>query len=326
MNVLYILGNGFDKAQGMKTSYPEFYEYLKTIDSETESSLLNLMRKEIKADTVLWSDMEEALGKFTEQVDNFEDFRQFYFELSDHLQDYLLLNSSSFIFSDELKTKFKEDFVAKGKYLGQLDKIKYNKFTKRFSSSSQDISVITLNYTNTLERILDLKDNTNSKNLGSNNFLRDIIHVHGELGSSIIIGVDKTEQIANSSFRELDGFKDIMIKIQSNECMKYTRHLTCEDLIKKAHFIILFGVSLGETDAHWWEAIGQQFIKRDDLCIIQHVYKPGVITPTRQQLLGTLEREQQELLLKKMGLDQQSISEAMRERLLFTFNSSIFTV
>ena len=54
MNVLYILGNGFDKAQGMKTSYPEFYEYLKTIDSETEGSLLNLMKKEIKADKVLW--------------------------------------------------------------------------------------------------------------------------------------------------------------------------------------------------------------------------------------------------------------------------------
>jgi hypothetical protein len=28
MNVLYILGNGFDKAMGMKTSYPEFYQYL----------------------------------------------------------------------------------------------------------------------------------------------------------------------------------------------------------------------------------------------------------------------------------------------------------
>ena len=31
MNVLYILGNGFDKAQGMKTSYPEFYQYLMEI-------------------------------------------------------------------------------------------------------------------------------------------------------------------------------------------------------------------------------------------------------------------------------------------------------
>ena len=29
MNILYILGNGFDKAQGLATSYPEFYQYLK---------------------------------------------------------------------------------------------------------------------------------------------------------------------------------------------------------------------------------------------------------------------------------------------------------
>ena len=28
MNILYIIGNGFDKAQGMATSYPEFYKYL----------------------------------------------------------------------------------------------------------------------------------------------------------------------------------------------------------------------------------------------------------------------------------------------------------
>ncbi|MFR0764060.1 MULTISPECIES: AbiH family protein [Alistipes] len=26
MNILYIFGNGFDKAQGMATSYPEFYK------------------------------------------------------------------------------------------------------------------------------------------------------------------------------------------------------------------------------------------------------------------------------------------------------------
>ena len=28
MNILYIFGNGFKKAQGMATSYPEFYKYL----------------------------------------------------------------------------------------------------------------------------------------------------------------------------------------------------------------------------------------------------------------------------------------------------------
>lgn len=36
MNILYILGNGFDKAQGMATSYPEFYKYLeKNVDLTT---------------------------------------------------------------------------------------------------------------------------------------------------------------------------------------------------------------------------------------------------------------------------------------------------
>ena len=79
MNVLYILGNGFDKAQGMKTSYPEFYEYLKTIDPSKESSLLKKMKQEIKADTALWSDMEEALGKFTESITSIQEFEDFYY-------------------------------------------------------------------------------------------------------------------------------------------------------------------------------------------------------------------------------------------------------
>ena len=40
MNILYIFGNGFDKAQGMATSYPEFYKYLQ--DHVTSgSNLLN---------------------------------------------------------------------------------------------------------------------------------------------------------------------------------------------------------------------------------------------------------------------------------------------
>lgn len=30
MNILYIFGNGFDKAQGMATSYPEFYKLKKS--------------------------------------------------------------------------------------------------------------------------------------------------------------------------------------------------------------------------------------------------------------------------------------------------------
>lgn len=37
MNILHIIGNGFDKAMGMKTSYPEFYEYLKSLPEKVSS-------------------------------------------------------------------------------------------------------------------------------------------------------------------------------------------------------------------------------------------------------------------------------------------------
>ena len=36
MNVLFFIGNGFDKAQGLNTSYKDFYKYLKTQRSKTQ--------------------------------------------------------------------------------------------------------------------------------------------------------------------------------------------------------------------------------------------------------------------------------------------------
>ena len=86
MNIVYILGNGFDKAQGMATSYPEFYKYL---DLEKRSTLIELLKKEIKSDKEQWSDMEEAFGKFSLKIDTEDNFTELYFDLNDLLQMYL---------------------------------------------------------------------------------------------------------------------------------------------------------------------------------------------------------------------------------------------
>ena len=34
MNILYLIGNGFDLAQGLKTSYNDFYNYLPFISDD----------------------------------------------------------------------------------------------------------------------------------------------------------------------------------------------------------------------------------------------------------------------------------------------------
>ena len=325
MNVLYILGNGFDKAQGMATSYPEFYEYLVN-NVKDGSSLLEKMKSAITEDTVLWSDMESGLGEFTAATDNAEDFDSFYFELSGHLQNYLKVENEKFTPSDKLKNKFQSDLTTVSQYLGALDKDRYNAFLNRHGFSSKDISVITLNYTNTLEKILELSPNITTKGFGGSTNLRNIIHVHGQLGDSIIVGVDRPAQIKNDAFRNNDDIKDIMIKIESNESMKETRHMECERLIANANVIILFGVSLGETDARWWKLIGQNLKRRKNLAIIQHLYKPGAISPTQRQRIRKLEREQQEYLLQRMEVKMEIGDVDIKDRLFFTVNEQIFKV
>lgn len=323
MNIVYILGNGFDKAQGMATSYPEFYRYL--VDEIKEGSfLLNKMKSEITEKITLWSDMEIGLGEFTNITDNITEFDDFYFELNELLQKYLKTEDDKFIPSDKLKAKFQSDFIRIEKYLGDLDKERFNTFIKDKNFSLRDISVITFNYTNTLEKILALGPNVTTKTFGGNIILKNLIHVHGKLNNSIIIGVDNEDQIKNTIFCNNNDIKDCMIKKQSNLVMKETRHFQCEKLISNAHIIILMGVSLGDTDQYWWEIIGKNLTDRNNLVIIQHLYNPNAINPMQMQKRGRLERRQQDLIMQKMRIKEENWTDELRNRLFFTVNEPIF--
>ena len=321
--LLYILGNGFDKAQGMATSYPEFYRYL---DLEERSALIEQLKKEIKSDKEQWSDMEEAFGKFSSKIDTEDNFTELYFDLTDLLQTYLKSEIEAFSPMEDLKNKFREDFLTTGKYLEEADKIRFNAFANSVNSNSKDFNVITFNYTNTLEKLLaiDTKDSRVEKSFGSNRILHNIIHVHGSLEEAIIVGVDNETQIANEILKKNDNIRDLFIKIESNRAMKNLRHDNCEGFIKNAHLIILFGVSLGNTDLRWWTLIGQELKRRNNLAIIQHIYRPNAVLPTRKQLLARIERQHQKELLQKMGIKQDEQSKGIVERFFFTVNANIF--
>lgn len=208
--------------------------------------------------------------------------------------------------------------------MGESDRVRYNTFVKKVGVG-YDISVMSLNYTNTLEKLLSLGTSTD-KRMDNNSYFRQVIHVHGQLRDSIIIGVDNEEQIANKQFRNNEDVKDFLIKIQSNFTMKYNRHHVCENLISNAHLIVLYGVSLGETDAHWWKLIGEQFKKRNNFSIIQYLYRPNDISPTRKQLLGRIERMQQKCVMKKFGIKNEEWPEDTTDRLFFITNSNAFKI
>ena len=322
MNILYILGNGFDKAQGMATSYPEFYNYLMT-NSDNCGDMLQLLKNEISDDKELWSDMEIAFGYFTSKIKNPEDFEELFFELNEYLQEYLKIEDSKFMPSTNLKSKFISDFLTPSKNLEPLDKQRFLDETKSFGTA-KDLYVMTLNYTNTLEKLLSLNDKTVTKSFSSTEILRNIIHVHGRLDDSIIIGVDNETQIANPYFRSNQDVRDLLIKEESNEAMKEIRHLICKSHIDKANIIILYGVSLGITDNCWWKLIGSNLKSRKNLVIIQHLYEPSFIKPTQKHKLGMLERKQRQEILRRMDIKVEEQTKDLTDRLFFTVNSSIF--
>lgn len=321
MNILHIIGNGFDKAMGMKTSYPEFYEYLKSLP-EKGSSLLELMKKDIGANNQYWSDMEEALGQFTSKIESGQEFIEFYYELSDRLQEYLAQDLASFTRSEKLKGKIISDLLNLDRNLGDIDKAPFRNFANTVSKPIT-VYVMSFNYTDTLEKILAY-DNKTAIGFGNNNTLQPIVHVHGVLNDSIIIGVDNDMQIANKNFRDNDDLKDLLVKVQSNQVMKYNRHAECEKLISNADLIVLFGVSMGETDARWWKIIGEQMLKKKTLRLIQFLYSPNAISPTRRQLTGAVERRQRSDLKKKLNISEKEWSDELDKRIFISVNSKMF--
>lgn len=319
MNVVYIFGNGFDKAQGMKTSYPEFYEYL---TKQNGSAMLELMKSRINADKKLWSDMEFAFGQFTSEVRSSDIMDELYYELNGLLRTYIKGEDEAFVPSDKNKGKFVNDFMSPTIYLGESDRQRYTTFAKN-NGSNKDISVITLNYTNSLEKLLSM-GNSSDKSFNNAIYLRQIIHIHGRLDESIIVGLDNEKQIANESFRDNDDIKDFLIKVQSNRTMKYLRTERCNQLISNANLIVFYGVSLGETDNRWWQLIGEQFKKRNNLHIIKHEFLPNAYLPTQMQKLGKIERGCSKRLLEKIGVKVEEQTDEMRNRLFFIINSPLF--
>ncbi len=326
MNILYIIGNGFDEAQGMNTSYPDFYKYLKTLPTN-DNPLLGKLINSISDKNELWSDMEKGLGLFTKEIVNSEDFDTLYFDLSDKLQEYLKTEEDHFAPSEHSKKKFQKDIFSIRENLADSDKLRYDAFLNNIhmSASLKEVSVMTLNYTNTLEELFSVANRNFPLVYFSNyNILRKIIHIHGILDDTIILGVDNEDQIGNENFKNNLKIKDYLIKRQSYESIKTTKHIICKNLIENANIIVLYGVSLGDTDKSWWRIIGDNLIKRNNLALIQYLYAPNTIPQTRKQKIAQLEREQQYNIMRKMDIDPSLFNESIKERLFFVVNSKAF--
>lgn len=306
-NSVYIFGNGFDIRMSMPTAYSDFFKYYETTKnhatniSSIKNAFISKVNKE-KDTKPQWADLEQALGIFTKDVSNVQQFKVFYRDFSRELNKYLIsVEQRANEFSDEDKKKFLNDLMSPGNYL-HLETQKKN-FKAYISDKDINADIITLNYTKTIELLLNWEnDNTHQYNIPQvlDSFkIQSIKHIHGILNSSdLLFGLNDISQIANKEFHKDKGLLNLMIKPTRNDELGTNIDKECMSLIENADIFYFFGTSLGPTDQLWWNLVGNRFKSMSNTVIVYFDYK------------------EKELEKDMMGVEYVTLESPVRQRIM----------
>lgn len=167
---LFILGNGFDIAHGLRTRYSDYREFLKTNDKYFLYQFENQFHF---CGNALWGNLEENIDQI--------------YLLDDLSNDEIDLGLECEVdIQYTLDADYKNKFGFLNRYITNLnswiESIELNSVSKKTNNISNDDYFITFNYTKVLEEIYGINE-------------QHILHIHGCVGEELILGKDNSERI-----------------------------------------------------------------------------------------------------------------------------------
>ncbi|MFI1743355.1 AbiH family protein [Thalassobellus sediminis] len=322
MNIVYIIGNGFDINLEIPTKYSEFYKYY--IDVKSSNSLISNLKKDIEIDVNSWSDLELRFGKYCQHLKSYDEFKIIYNDIQDKLGDYLEKAEKDFDFKQINKDKIYNYLAFPEENLTRADYIKIKAYRKIWNTSQWNINIITLNYTHSIENILNYTNQPIQiqKKIGRNFpvVINRIEHLHGFFDERMILGVNDISQIKNEKFKANQKIRQTLIKSECNQAQRHTIDDWCLNRISDANLICVFGSSIGESDTYIWEKIGNKLLNGCFL-IIFYYEKDYVISKRRPQEVNIIEDEKKMDFIHKSNLTQTEIDK-FKEQIFFSINNT----
>lgn len=323
MQILYLIGNGFDVNLNMKTRYTDFYETYKKI--ETESIVLKNLKKNIVKKVNTWSDLEFRLGEYTENIKTYEEFSEIYEDLLEKFGNYLQDIEDQVDWKSVNFEKFKTHLCFPEKSLMQKEINIIDDFKNKFYNNSWLIDVITFNYTRSIEKLLG--ENFNSLILGKHHdnmkiILNSVLHIHGDL-NNMVLGINDISQLKNNDFHNNKKILKALIKENNNRRQGHTVDEILETKILKANLICVFGSSIGETDKIWWEKIGKRLLTDENCKLIIFTYVE-IKTKRAIHIKGDFEDDLKEIFFKRANLNENE-QEKINDRIFVRANTDMFS-
>jgi hypothetical protein len=295
MNITFFIGNGFDINLGLKTDYPSFFK-----------SYSKLNRKDMISDALqnkeYWADLEMALGEITTKIEKEGDIKTYFSSKSEieialvqyleHQEERLRIVDPGKL-SKEVQTSIQAlpsefDAVNRDFYLNQI---------LGLSNSSVTYHFISFNYTNCLDRIIKTAVDDQSHRLTSHRYSTSIIydtlsspfHVHGTCQEGLIMGVCDSGQIKNETFRKNLRLQSLLIKRETNERLGNKKIVDVQRIVDSSGAVILYGLSLGETDGYWWRYLMVWLKKSTARRLVIFNYDERGSSPLASESLGRKE-------------------------------------
>lgn len=336
MNMLYLIGNGFDLNLELPTRYSDFLEYYfkhaplnyKATSQESRriQEYKDLFKKAIEnnAGDHQWKDLEIALGIFASQFSEAIVFRDFYIDINLSLINYLK-QISPISLTENDQNNFFNDFMFPTFYLTAREQQEFQR--KVPVNKDWHVNVVSFNYTSTFETlskgVLEKDSPYGPSYISDSLTYLGVTHIHGSLEeNSILLGVDNTKQIDNADFKNNEDVTDLLVKPQGNKNIGNLIDKTCHGLISKADLICLFGLSLGATDQTWWEDIKERFISDSSVVLLYfyHDLHSGINVKSD----GRSKRKARAHLVKALGLE--GTEKDYRDRIFVAVNSDMFSL
>ena len=336
MNMLYLIGNGFDLNLGLPTRYSDFLEHYfnnePQIPQATSQEISQIKKyKGLLSETIennagdqQWKDLEIALGKFSSHFSDPKDFRSFYTDINLSLTNYLKQISPISPTENDIK-KLIENILYPEYYLNKREKQTFYEAIR--IGYNWEANVISFNYTSTFEQICKDRLSLNTyyrRPSNTENFLLNrILHIHGSLEeNSILLGVDNTKQIDNADFKDNEDVTDLLVKPQGNISIGSMVDHTCHGLISKADLICLFGLSLGATDQTWWEDIKERFVSNSSVVLLYFYHDLHSDISIKSD--GRSKRKARAHIVKALGLE--GTEKDYRDRIFVAVNCDMFSL
>ena len=320
MSITFIIGNGFDKALGKKTSYQDFYNWLKN-QPTSSNPFIEEMKKSIYGDYENWADFEVGIGNFTEK---FKDSDGSQNALSnaiawkrevDRLLSVYLKNEESSNDVDNIIASFRNiqelwDFLFATALFLNMSNISA-------TPHKRDIHFISLNYTDYLDQIVKKLSGFQINNplIRIND---TVLHPHGKLSTQIVLGVNDSFDFKNDDLIERPENWELKGLIQKQSFIEANIGTSCErrclGYISNSNTVCIYGASLGQTDEYWWNILADWIQKDKQRRLIIFWYYPGS-GKSKEQITSDI----QNVFLCRLSLTEEETKE-LAQRIIVYFH------